>query len=171
MKLYVAFRSVPDYYAGPAPFKSVHLTLDGAIKALYPTKDYDFRKWPGRDVWEGPDDSEWSSWSRYSHDGGRPDTHRRNDMSDRCGICNWILQDGYCRCTMHLDPNAMNRVEEWARLREAEQRLCRAADDYVWNPTDETMEQLRLARGEWQAATGIAKLAAHVDAAAEASAG
>jgi len=47
-----------------------------------------------------------------------------------------------------------------SRLHAAEQALCRAADAYVWEPKDETMEALRNARAEWQTATGLAKLAA-----------
>lgn len=55
MQVYVALRSVPDYSAPAPSFKSVHLSLKGAIDSLYPNSDYDFHKWPGKDVWEGPD--------------------------------------------------------------------------------------------------------------------
>jgi hypothetical protein len=60
MQVFAAFRSVPDYHAGPAPFVSVHETLGGAIKALYPDNvkyQEAFRKWANSrmDTWEGPD--------------------------------------------------------------------------------------------------------------------
>jgi hypothetical protein len=59
MEVYVALKSVPDYTQAPwAPFHSVHTTLEGAIKALYPDrKDFQsqFKKWPTNKVWEGPD--------------------------------------------------------------------------------------------------------------------
>lgn len=47
-----------------------------------------------------------------------------------------------------------------ARLEKARDALCRIADDYVWNPTPEAMENLRDARGEWQSAVGLYRLAA-----------
>lgn len=55
--VYAAFKSVPDYHAPAPPLKSLHLTLEGAIHALYPNRA-DFRNSfkefsPGR--WEGPD--------------------------------------------------------------------------------------------------------------------
>lgn len=55
MKVYAAFRSYPDYHAGPPSLHSLHETLEGAIESLYPDKEYAFRQWPGKDIWEGPD--------------------------------------------------------------------------------------------------------------------
>jgi hypothetical protein len=59
MEVFAAYRSVPDYHAGPAPLKSLHETLDGAIKALYPDRE-DFRALFRKshyvaDTWIGPD--------------------------------------------------------------------------------------------------------------------
>ena len=53
--VYAAFYSTPDYSGRGPTLLSLHCTLEGAIKALYPDGDYDFRKWEGEDIWEGPD--------------------------------------------------------------------------------------------------------------------
>lgn len=61
MEVYAAFKSVPDYYAGSPPLVSLHKTLDGAVKALYPdNEDFQnsFRAWTSSitgPTWEGPD--------------------------------------------------------------------------------------------------------------------
>ena len=58
MEVYIALRSSPDYTAPPPSFVSAHETLKGAIEALYPDQlqfQTAFRKWPDKDVWEGPD--------------------------------------------------------------------------------------------------------------------
>lgn len=57
MKVYAAFRSVPDYTAGPAPLVSIHLSLHGAIDALYPNEQSTFteRRFRDRRIWTGPD--------------------------------------------------------------------------------------------------------------------
>jgi hypothetical protein len=59
--VYAAFRSVPDYTAPTPPLLSLHETLGGAIKALYPDRQ-DFRdafrmeRSPnGERYWNGPD--------------------------------------------------------------------------------------------------------------------
>lgn len=56
MTVYVAFRSVPDYTAGAPALHSIHITLRGAIEALYPDKPewWDFRR-SSNDEWHGPD--------------------------------------------------------------------------------------------------------------------
>jgi hypothetical protein len=57
------------------------------------------------------------------------------------------------------DHIAAQAGEHTERKAAAEQELCRAADAYVWEPTDETMEALRDARAEWQTAVGLWRLA------------
>lgn len=42
----------------------------------------------------------------------------------------------------------------------AQKALAEAADAYVWHPTPEAMEELRNARGAWQSAVGLERLAA-----------
>lgn len=57
-EVYAAFRSVPDYHAGPAPLVSLHRTWEGAARALYPEGDeYQslFHRWTNKKVWQGPD--------------------------------------------------------------------------------------------------------------------
>lgn len=56
--VYAAYRSVPDFHARPPAVHSLHLTLDGAIKSLYPDRpdfQQSFRKVAGAERWEGPD--------------------------------------------------------------------------------------------------------------------
>lgn len=61
MEVYAAFRSVPDYHAPSPALLSLHETLDGAIKALYPDNEgfrNAFTKWSRStrgETWEGPD--------------------------------------------------------------------------------------------------------------------
>lgn len=59
--VYAAFRSVPDYTAPSPPLHSLHETLEGAIKALYPNESEErlramFTKSTySKDTWNGPD--------------------------------------------------------------------------------------------------------------------
>lgn len=60
--VYVAFASVPDYHAGPSPYRGVSKSLEGAKHILYGDepeflKDHYWRKWNNTkdEVWEGPD--------------------------------------------------------------------------------------------------------------------
>jgi hypothetical protein len=57
IKIYAAFNSVPDYTAPAPSLRSLHESLDGAKKALYPDREdfrNSFREYkPG--VWDGPD--------------------------------------------------------------------------------------------------------------------
>lgn len=58
MDVYVALNSVPDYNAPAPSFKSVHMTLEDAIRSLYPDrKDFQLQFTPGsqKDTWNGPD--------------------------------------------------------------------------------------------------------------------
>jgi hypothetical protein len=57
MRVFAAYRSVPDYTAGPASLLSLHETLEGAIHALYPDRE-DFRaafREEANYSWTGPD--------------------------------------------------------------------------------------------------------------------
>lgn len=60
MKVYAAYRSVPDYTAPSPSLVSLHKTLEGAKRALYPDRE-DFRQAfrkankPLQDTWIGPD--------------------------------------------------------------------------------------------------------------------
>ncbi len=59
MFVYAAYRSVPDYTAPAPPLVSLHKSLDGAIKALYPDRE-DFRESFTKshyvaNMWNGPD--------------------------------------------------------------------------------------------------------------------
>lgn len=55
MKVFVALNAVPDYSAPSPSFRSVHLTLEGAKRSLFPGRDpVSWRMW--RDgIWAGPD--------------------------------------------------------------------------------------------------------------------
>lgn len=54
--VYAAFRSVPDYSAGAPPLISVHKTLEGAKRALYPNNNYEFiTDGYNLNEWIGPD--------------------------------------------------------------------------------------------------------------------
>jgi hypothetical protein len=56
MDIYAAFNSAPDYSAPPPSLKSLHLTLEGAKKSLYPDREdfqNSFRQINGD--WHGPD--------------------------------------------------------------------------------------------------------------------
>lgn len=53
MLIYVAMNSEPDWTSHGPRFKSVHKTLEGAIKSLYP-KGADFRQYD-KCEWIGPD--------------------------------------------------------------------------------------------------------------------
>jgi hypothetical protein len=55
MRVFAAFHSTPDYHGKGPSLKSLHYSLEGAIASLYPKMNYNFQKWPGKDVWEGPD--------------------------------------------------------------------------------------------------------------------
>lgn len=59
MKVYAAFRSVPDYHASSAPLVSLHHSLEGAKIALYPDKpvfrDMFTKSTFVTDSWHGPD--------------------------------------------------------------------------------------------------------------------
>lgn len=59
MHVYIAMNSNPDWYSPGPTFKSVHKTLDGAIRSLYPEGRYDFRPSSGDNngttSWVGPD--------------------------------------------------------------------------------------------------------------------
>lgn len=56
MQVFGAYRSYPDYNAPSPILVSLHMTFEGARRALYPDKDYEFTKSnysPG--TWNGPD--------------------------------------------------------------------------------------------------------------------
>lgn len=55
IKLYAAYRSTPDFHSHGPTFISAHLTFEGAKKAIYPLKDYDFTPEPSGTHWTGPD--------------------------------------------------------------------------------------------------------------------
>ena len=59
MQVYAAFKSIPDYHGPPPTLVSLHETLVGAMKALYPDESHErFRNMfteRRSGVWEGPD--------------------------------------------------------------------------------------------------------------------